>query len=480
MDNPIILNNLIKLSKKDMVSFHVPGHKNGKIFEKYYRNFVNNISKLDTTEIYGNDNLHFPKGMIKEAQEKAAKFYGAYNTFFLINGTTCGIYAMIMAATNSGDKIIVTRDCHRSVINAIILGGLVPVYVMPQIDNERFLSMGVTPHSIERALKENPDAKAVVITYPNYYGICSDIKKIANIVHKYNKLLLVDEAHGAHLKLHYKLPMSSLELGADIVVQSTHKTLPSFTQSSLLHVKSKRIDLDKLKFMLSLNQSSSPSYILMTSLDMAITIAMKEGQFLMDKLIDNINEFVNMINNLDGIDVLSKDIKGSYGAYDLDITKITISMRDIGIDGVTAEEILRKKYNIQVEMADMFNILAVSSIANEKNDFERLSKAIKNIHSNKKITRKKIELPEYNFKSYEMKIIPREAVYMEKESIPFTESKGKISGEYIIPYPPGIPLICPGEIITEEVIEYVKVLKSIGLNIIGMSDEKLDTIKVII
>lgn len=479
MSNSVILSNLMKLSKRNMVSFHVPGHKNGKIFEKYYSSFINNIGKLDITEIYGMDNLHSPNGIIKQAQEKASKFYGADHTFFLINGTTCGIYSMIMTATNPGDKIIVTRDCHRSVINGIILGGLIPIYVNPQIDDERFLSMGVLPDSIEKVLIQNPDVKAVVITYPNYYGICSDIEKIAEIVHKYNKLLLVDEAHGAHLKFNDKLPVSSLELGADIVVQSTHKTLPSFTQSSLLHVKSKKVDLDKLRFMLSLNQSTSPSYILMTSLDIAMDIAMEEGHFLMEKLINNINELINDIDELEGIDILSKDIIGKYGVHDFDITKITLSMKNIGIDGVTVEKILREKYNVQVEMADIFNVLAVSSIANEKNDFERLGKAIKAIHTDKKISHKKIKLPEYSFRIPEMKIIPREAAYREKKNVPFLESKGKISGEYIIPYPPGIPIICPGEIITEEVIEYVEILKDMGLDIIGMSDKKLDTINVI-
>jgi lysine decarboxylase len=476
-----ILSHLMKLSKRKMVSFHVPGHKNGKIFEKYYKTFINNINigKLDITEIPEADNLHAPQGIIKEAQERAAEFYGAKHTFFLVNGTTSGIYAMIMATAKPGDKIIIPRDCHKSVINGIILGGMVPVYIRPEVNTELLLSMAVTPEAVEKALIDHPDTKAVVITYPNYYGICSDIKKIAEIVHRYDKILLVDEAHGAHLKLSDKLPLSSLDAGADIVVQSTHKTMPAYTQSSMLHVKSENIDLDKLRFMISLNQSTSPSYILMASLDMAITIAIEEGHFLMEKLIDNINYFYNELKELEGTTILSKDIIGRFGVKDLDITKLTVGMKDVGIDGITIEGTLRRKYNIQIEMANIYNILAVSSIANVKTDFERLVKALRAIHDDRKVTRRKVELPEYSFMIPEMKFLPREAAYSSKKYIPFLESNGKVSGEYIIPYPPGIPLVCPGEVITEEIIEYVKILKHMGINMIGTSDEKLDSIKVL-
>lgn len=482
MSTSIILNNLIKISKRDMVSFHTPGHKNGKIFEKYHSNFINinNMGKLDLTELPDTDNLHGPEGMIKEAQERAAKFFGAKDTFFLVNGTTCGIYSMIMAVTNPGDKIIVPRDCHRSVINGIILAGLTPIYIKPEIFSEGLLRMAIKPETVERALIENPDAKAVIITYPNYHGICSDIEKISQIVHKYNKVFLVDEAHGSHLRLSDKLPVTALDAGADIVVQSTHKTLPAYTQSSMLHVKSQAIDLDKLKFMISLNQSTSPSYILMASLDMAVTIALEEGQHLMEKVIDSINLMKKELSDITGFNILGKDIIGEYGVKDIDITKIAINFKEFGIDGVTVADILRNKYNIQIEMCDIYNILAIASIGNEANDFHRLTKALKNIHSDKKIPHKKFQLPEYSFMIPEMKILPREAIYRKSKYVPFTESRGNISGEYIIPYPPGIPLICPGEVITNELIEYVEILKENGLNIIGTSDKRLDTIKVLI
>ncbi|SHK17324.1 aminotransferase class I/II-fold pyridoxal phosphate-dependent enzyme [Paramaledivibacter caminithermalis] len=479
MKKPVIVNELKKLSKRNMVSFHVPGHKSGKIFERYNLSNFHNIGKFDITEIPGADNLYAPEGMIKEAQERAKEFYGGDYTFFLINGTTCGVISMIMAATNPGDKIIVSRDCHKAIISGMILGGVMPIYIKPKICYELFLSMAITPKTIERAIKENPDAKAVVITYPNYYGVCSDIEKIAEIVHKYDKVLLVDEAHGAHLKLSENLPISALDAGADIVVHSTHKTLPSFTQSSMLHVKGKRIDIDKLKTMLSLTQSSSPSYLLMLSLDMAMTVATGEGKYLMEKLIDNIEDFRKEINKIEGLNIFSKEIKGKYGVKDIDITKITINMKEIGIDGIKLEEILRKKYNIQVEMADMYNILAVSSIANDRNDFNRFARALEGIYNDKRVPHKKSELPEFSFAIPKMEVLLREATYRKKKSIPFSKSSGKISGEYIIPYPPGIPLICPGEVISQEIIEYVQILKNIGINIIGTCDESINTINVI-
>ncbi len=462
-----------------MVSFHVPGHKNGKIFEKYNLNINNNIGQFDITEIPGSDNLHAPEGIIKEAQKRAEAFYGGDHTFFLVNGTTCGIISMIMAVTNPGDKIIVQRDCHRSVVSGMILGGVTPIYVKPQVDSSLLLSMAVTPESIEEAIKENPDAKAVIITYPNYYGICSDIEKIVQTVHRYNKILIVDEAHGSHLKLSDKLPISALDAGADMVVQSTHKTLPSFTQSSMLHVRDGRVDIDKLKVMLTLNQSSSPSYLLMASLDMAMTILVQEGNFLMEKLIKSINDFTKEIEEIEGLSLVSKELIGKYGVKDIDVTKLTINMKSLGIEGTRLEEILRKKYNIQVEMADIYNVLAVTSIANDRNDLSRLSRALRSIHDDKKIPHRKTELPEFSFEIPKMRVLPREAVYSGKKSVELAQSRGRISGEYIIPYPPGIPLICPGEVISEEIIEYVQILKNLGISVIGTSDESLNTIKVI-
>lgn len=480
MENNIIIDKLIKQVNRKMVSFHVPGHKNGRIFERYnYKNFLQQLAAMDTTEIYGLDNLHAPEGMILEAQYRAAEFFGAEESYFLVDGTSSGVLSAIMAATCPGDQILVPRDCHKSVINGLILGDLHPIYIHPQVNHEFQISGGLTPERVEAALLEYPEIKAVVITYPNYYGICSDIEEIVSIVHRYDKIVIIDEAHGAHLRLHEKLPVSALDAGADMVVQSTHKTLPAFTQSSMLHVKSKRIDRQRLRLMLSIHQSTSPSYLLMASLDMARAIAQQDGRFLMQKLLEMIYRFHKDLKDEKGIRILNHEVIGTNGIKNIDPTKLVIDLSDLGISGPALEELLRTRYHIQVEMANVYNVVALSSIGNEQRDFDRLLRALQSIKEGKGIARRKITLPAYSYSLPPMAMTPRQAVYSEKKEIAFLQGSGKISGEYIIPYPPGIPILCPGEVITREMIAYVQQLKAYGIHMIGMQDEQLDKIKII-
>ncbi|MBB6218708.1 lysine decarboxylase [Anaerosolibacter carboniphilus] len=480
MDQPIILDRLLKHSRKDMVSFHVPGHKSGKIYDRFnYKNFTGQLLSIDITEIPGTDNLHAPEEMIKKAQEKAARFYKADHTFFLVDGTSCGIIAMLMAVANPGDKVIVPRDCHKSVIHGLILGNITPVYIQPEVWVEKGISMGIRPETVEQALKEYPEAKAVLITYPNYYGICSDIEAIATIVHKYDKILLVDEAHGAHFNLSDLLPMSALEAGADIVAQSTHKTLPAFTQASMLHVRSQRIDVNRLKVMLAMQQSTSPSYLLMASLDLARTIAEAEGKFLMNQLLGHIETLKNQIMESEKIKILDHTTVASYGVKAVDPTKLVIDMTALGIQGTVLEELLRTKYHIQMELANINVAVAVATIGNERKDFDRLAHALMTIKDGKGIVHRHVETPLYSYQLPKMKLTPRQSIYMEKSAVDFADSSGKISGEYLIPYPPGIPIVCPGEEITTEVIEYIKTLKKNGIQIVGLEDTTLQKIKVI-
>ncbi|QEK10908.1 aminotransferase class I/II-fold pyridoxal phosphate-dependent enzyme [Crassaminicella thermophila] len=478
MKDAIILSKLKKLSKENIVSFHIPGHKNGKIYQRYNKKyFPESILSLDVTEIPGTDNLHNPEEMIKEAQDQAAKFFEAEHTFFLINGTSTGNISALMTVANPNEKVIVARDCHKSVMHGLILGGLIPVYITPEVSKESNIPMGIKPEKIEKAIVKNPDVKAVILTYPNYYGICSDIEAIANIVHKYEKILIVDEAHGSHFNLSEDLPIPAIKAGADIVVQSIHKTLPSFTQSSMLHVKSNRVDIERLRFMLMMNQSSSPSYLLMSSLDVARAISENEGKSLMKELLESIDYFHEKIANEEGIKVLDKNLIGKYGVKNIDKTRLVIDMTKLGISGITLDKLLRERYKIQMEMSDINNVVAVCTIGNDRKDFEKLLKALINIK--KEITYKKIYLPPFFYHVPKMKITPRDAAFRKKTAINFEESIGKISGEYIIPYPPGIPILCPGEEITDEIIIYIKSLKERGINIIGMDDVDLEKIKVI-
>ena len=480
IDNTIILKELQKHGDKNVVSFHVPGHKNGRAFEKFNsKYFSKEMLALDITELPDTDNLYAPKNMIRQAQERAAQIFHADKTFFLINGTSAGNISAMMAVLNPMDKVIVPRDCHKSVLHGLILGGYSPIYINPEMNRDWGIPAGISPETIEKAIMENPEVKAVVLTYPNYYGLCSDVKKISEVVHAYEKILIVDEAHGAHFTLSSKLPITSIRAGADIVSQSIHKTLPAFTQSSMLHVKSKKIDIDRLKLMLMMNQSSSPSYLLMASLDMATAIVEDEGEILMDRLLENIKYLEDRLQPLKGIRIMNGSLEEMNGVFKKDPTRLVISLIELGISGVELNTLLRDQYGIQMELADMNNVVGVTSIGNNREDFESLISALEEISSKGIQGIPNTFIPSFSYGVPKIKISPREAAFARKKEISFVDSAGSVSGEYIIPYPPGIPIICPGEEITQEIIEYVKILQGFGGEFIGTKDENLEVIGII-
>lgn len=480
IDKIPILKSLIEYRDEGAVPFHMPGHKRGSIYRKTEMNlFYGDLLAMDTTEVPGIDNLHCPEGAVLEAQSLAAKAFGADHSFFLVNGTTSGIYSMIMAAANPGDKIIIPRNCHRSVYGAVILGRLVPIYINPEIDEELGIAMGIKPEALEYILEKHRDAKAVVITNPTFYGTCSDLKKIAEMVHEKGMLLLVDEAHGPHFSFNERLPMSALEAGADMTAQSIHKTLPSMTQSSMLHVKSKRVDMEKLKLFLQLNQTTSPSHILLASLDAARYIIQEKGQELLSDVVDWSNWARQEINKIPGLYCLGSDRIGKYGVAELDPTRITVNFRGVGISGTKVETILRKKFKIQVEMADLYNIVAIATIGDCQSDYERLVEALRSIASDTGSGKEgtKAAIAFHNLP--ELSIMPWEAIYCEKEQVEASDSIGRTCGEMIIPYPPGIPVLMPGEVITREVYEYLRLCVQQGIKINGASNNKLEMVCVI-
>lgn len=464
-----IIGELENIVMDNVVSFHTPGHKLGKIYKELgYSSFLEKLYKMDTTEIEGTDNLHSPEGIIKSAQERAANVFNSENTYFLVNGSTCGIQAAIMSVCSPKDKIITNRDCHQSVINTCILGDIDPIYIKPNIDNEFNILKGVKVEDAISIINNNIDAKAIILTYPTYYGMVYDLKKIVDVAHSKNMVVIVDEAHGAHLSLSNDLPKCALEQGADIVIQSTHKTLPAFTQASMIHIRGERVDKIKLLSILRILESSSPSYILMASLELATEIYESNGKKLMENILKNIERVkVNFCDK--NVKIYSTD----------DITKLFISCKDIGLTGYELENIFRKKYNIQVELSNYYGVLLICTIGNEDKDFKSLETALNNIlniYSNKKIDIKYLEYP----KEVPLKVIsPREAFYKNKKSVKIYESIGKVSGEYIIPYPPGISLISPGEIITKEVIDYILLCRKKGMNISGIGDSNLEFIDII-
>ncbi|MDK2794203.1 MAG: hypothetical protein PWP75_832 [Caldanaerobacter sp.] len=464
---------LMEYVKKETVPFHMPGHKQGRVLPKEY---IENLAKIDLTEVPGLDNLHNPDGAILEAEKLAAKAFGSKQAFFLVNGSTAGIYAAMYAVLNPTDKVLVMRNSHKSVYNGVVLTQSIPVYLLPEIDYENGIAMGIDVEKLEEVLQKERDVKAVVVTHPNYYGFCSDIEKIVDIVHKYGKILIVDEAHGAHFPFSNNLPKTSIKAGADIVVQSLHKTLTSFTQTSILHLNSDRVDVDRLKYSLSLFQSTSPSYILMSSIDMAREYMEKEGKKRLEEVIQLALYVRKEIDKMEGIRCLGEDIVGRYGIVDFDVTKLTISVKNLGIEGPEAEDFLRRECNIQVEMSDVYNILAMVTVGDDEKRVKMLLEGLKKLSKNRKRVKfgDRILFPSLP----EMVLTPSEAVRKKKVRVPFEKAEGAISADFVTPYPPGVPLICPGERIEKDMVKYIEVLYNKGIKVLGIQDNLLSVCEI--
>ena len=471
---------LMKYVENETIPFHVPGHKKGVGIDEEYKAFIGyNPFKIDVTVFKSVDSLHHPTGAIKKAQELAADAYGADASFFSIHGTSGAIQAMIMSVVTAGDKIIIPRNVHKSVTAGIILSGATPVYMQPELDKKVGIAHGVTPETVANALKENPDAKAVLIINPTYYGVSTDIKKIADIVHSYNIPLVVDEAHGPHLGFNNKLPLSAMAAGADICSQSTHKIIGALTQCSLLQVRALRIDIHRVQQVLSLLQTTSPSYILMTSLDCARRQIAVNGEKLLDYAIDLADYARYEINKIPGFYCFGNEILGEPGVFALDPTKMTITCRELGITGYDLDMILSNNYHIQMEMSDLYNVLAVGSFGDTKESINALIAALKEISEeyfgNGTEKSDFIDVPSIPNQN----MIPREAFNSHKERVLINESVGLTSGEFLMAYPPGIPILCPGEVISQEIVNYVQRLKETGLYVQGTEDPEVEYIKVV-
>lgn len=472
---------LMEYVNRETIPFHVPGHKKGVGIDKEFKQFIGeNPFKIDVTVFKLVDSLHHPTGPIKKAQQLAADAYGSDAAFFSIHGTSGAIQSMIMSVVNSGDKLIIPRNVHKSVTAGIILSGAIPVYMQPALDKRVGIAQGVTPETVEETLKKNTDAKAVLIINPTYYGVATDIKKISDIVHSYNIPLIVDEAHGPHLGFNDNLPMSAIEAGADMCSQSTHKIIGALTQCSLLHVCSERIDINRVHQVLSLLQTTSPSYILMASLDCARRQIALHGEELLNKSIELSNYLRYEINRIKGFYCFGEEILGNEGVTALDPTKITINCRELGITGYDLDMILSNKYHIQMELSDLYNVLAVGSFGDTKEAIDTLLLALREISSEYFVKENKksdfLDIPDIPKQIR----IPRDAFNSPKKSLLLKNSIGMISGEFLMAYPPGIPILCPGEEITKEIVDYVQKLKDTGLYVQGTEDPEVEYIKVVI
>jgi arginine decarboxylase len=442
----------------------MPGHKLGRGIPG---EFLKDLLYLDVTEIPGTDNLHFPEGAIREALELAAKAYGADETFFLVNGSTCGVHAAIMTICKPGDKLIVGRDCHKSVINGMMLAGVEPVFAVPEYDSRFSITTFITPREIENILRNNSDCAGVFITRPNYYGICSDVQEIAAITHRYNKILAVDEAHGAHLGFNSRYPERALSLGADISIQSAHKTLPAVTQGAYLHVKSQRVDTDRLKYSLSILQTSSPSYIIMSFLDIARAIMEVKGQKLLDALLDNIGWLKCNVENK-GLLMLSEYMADKCIT---DNSRIVINVAGLRRTGFEVEKILRKENNIQVEMSDMSNIVCISTVADNREGFERLCNALNGLSPGDNGSAFPVDKCNTEiFAAAKPVMSLKDVLHSRGRKIEIHQAPGKVCRGMVTPYPPGIPVICPGEVIQEAVVDYIIKIIAAGGKVNGLGD----------
>jgi arginine/lysine/ornithine decarboxylase len=430
---------LLSRAKRNVTSFHTPGHKNGQGVDTKLRAFTGrNVYKLDVTVFPEVDSLHDPVGPIKKAQTLMAQAYGVKNSFFLVNGSSSGNMAMLMSACHPGDSVILSRNAHKSTLSGIILSGVWPIWIQPKVDQHLDIIFDSDAAQVEQALKQFPEAKAVFVTSPTYHGVTTDLRKIADLCHERGKLLLVDEAHGPHLKFHKDLPFSAVEAGADMCVQSTHKILSAISQGSALHVNSDWVDINRVRKILSILQTTSPNYFTMASLDAARRQVFFQGEKIFTRLIRLAEEARERINHLRHIYCFTQGEIRAKG-YDLDVTKLTLNVTRTGLSGHDVEHKLAFEYGIQVDCADLFNLIAIMGVGTTRQDVERLLSALEDIdrkdpgHERNWV----LQLPSL---STEMVMTPRD-VFLQHQAkrVPLSKAAGHISAQTLTPYPPGIP-----------------------------------------
>jgi len=466
-DRAPILEALEKMKRARLVPFDVPGHKRGRGNPELTEFLGEQCLSVDVNSMKMLDNLCHPVSVIKDAERLAADAFGAAHAFFMVGGTTSAVQAMVMTACKRGDKIIIPRNVHRSAINAMILCGAVPVYVNPQMDSMLGISLGMSVADVEKAIRENPDAKAVFVNNPTYYGICSDIKSIAKLAHDNGMLLLADEAHGSHLYFSDKLPVAAMHADADMAALSMHKSGGSLTQSSMLLIGN-RVPEGYVHQIINLTQTTSASYLLLASLDVSRRNMALRGTEMIDKIIDQVEYARDEINTIGDYYAYSRELINGDSIFDFDVTKLSVYTRSIGLAGIEVYDILRDEYDIQTEFGDIANLLAYVSVGDRLKDIERLVSALAEIRRNYRQTGRKMLKAEY----INPQVIcgPQEAFYSEKESLPIDQTVGRVCSEFVMCYPPGIPILAPGEKITEEILQYIRYAKKKGCSMTGPED----------
>ncbi len=471
-----IMEALERMKNNRLVPFDVPGHKRGRGNKELVDFLGEKCLSADVNSMKPLDNLCHPVSVIKDAEELAAEAFGAAASFFMVGGTTSAVQAMILSTCKPGDKIILPRNVHRSAINALILSGAEPVYVNPEVDERLGISLGMKVEEVQRAIEENPEAKAVLVNNPTYYGICSDIGAIVKVAHEHGLKVLADEAHGTHFYFNKKLPCGAMKLGADMAAVSMHKSGGSLTQSSLL-LLGEKINAGYVNQIINLTQTTSGSYLLMASLDISRRNLALRGEEIFDKVIERVEYARDEINFLGGWYAYGKELINGGAIYDFDVTKLSVYTRSVGLAGVEVYDILRDEYDIQLEFGDIANILAYISVGDRVKDIERLISALADV---KRIYRKDASrLMKVEYIAPIVEVAPKEAFYSEKKSLPINETVGEVAAEFLMCYPPGIPILAPGERITQEILDYVRYAKRKGCQMTGTEDMNIKKLQVI-
>ena len=475
---------LQEFRRNRVVPFDVPGHKRGRGNPELVSLLGKQCVELDVNSMKPLDNLCHPISVIKEAEELAAEAFGAAHAFLMVGGTTSAVQTMVLTACKSGEKIILPRNVHRSVINALVVNGATPIYVNPDTDSRLGIALGMKISQVERAIEENPEAKAILVNNPTYYGICSNLKKIVDLAHEHGMMVLVDEAHGTHFYFGEDMPLTAMAAGADMSSVSMHKSGGSLTQSSFL-LTGPEVSAGYVRQVINLTQTTSASYLLISSLDISRRNLALRGKELFSEVMRIANYARTEINKIGGYYAYGKELINGDSVFDFDPTKLTVYTLDIGLAGIEVYDLLRDEYDIQLELGDMGNVLAYISIGDRMREVERLVSALVDVK--RRYSKDRSGLFDHEYINPSVVMTPQEAFYAPKEAfyapkeemIPIRETNGRICTEFVMCYPPGIPILAPGERITQEIIDYILYAKEKGCQLTGPEDEKVERLNVI-
>ncbi len=467
---------LVRFRQARVVPFDVSGHKRGRGNPELTAFLGEQCVGIDVNSMKPLDNLCHPVSVIRDAEELMAEAFGAAHAFLMVGGTTSAVQSMVLAACKRGDKIILPRNVHRSVINALVLCGAVPVYVNPEVDHRLGIALGMRVSQVERAIEENPDAVAVLVNNPTYYGICSDLRAIVKLAHAHHMLVLADEAHGTHFYFGENMPVAAMAAGADMAAVSMHKSGGSLTQSSVL-LSGPNVRAGYISQVINLTQTTSASYLLLSSLDISRRNLALRGRETFAKVVEMAEYARNEINKIGGYYAYSKELVNGDSIYAFDVTKLSVHTLDIGLAGIEVYDLLRDEYDIQIEFGDIGNILAYVSIGDRMRDIERLVSALAEIRRLHQRDRTGMLTQEYI--PPRVAATPQEAFYADKESLPLRQTEGRICSEFVMCYPPGIPILAPGEQITGDILDYIEYAKEKGCSLTGPEDPDVERLNVL-